>query len=124
FIPVGSAAVDGHAFPYGAVVADDCQGVFSFELQVLRYGGDDRTGKYPAVFTDPRSFHNGYIGTDPGAFTDLHVLMYRSKRVDLYIRRDPCVGMYIRKWVDHFLSFGTICATRSASVASLFPTYA
>src|SRR6478735_5885801 len=100
FFPVLGATVDGDEFADGCIVADKNIGVFALEFEILRNGGNDRTGKYSAVVPDPCSFHDCHIRSDPGSFSDFHILMDNRERIYLHICGDPGVGMNISMGMD------------------------
>ena len=49
----GRSAVDGYAFAKNGVVSDFGSCNFSFKFQVLRDAGNNGSGKYLAIVTDP-----------------------------------------------------------------------
>jgi hypothetical protein len=59
------------------------------------------TAGVSAVFSNPRSLHNRYVGTDPGTFTHFDILVYNSKRINLYIRCQFRIRMYVCMWMNH-----------------------
>jgi hypothetical protein len=104
FATVYGTPVDGYKLADGAVVAYFHQGFFAGILQILRYGGNNRTGKDAAVFAYASPFHNGYIAAYPGAFANGYIAMHYGKGVNLYIVGQAGIGMYIRQWVNHNLA--------------------
>ena len=75
----GGAAVDGAAFADGIVVTNLDSGVFSGELKVLRYGGNDSTGEDATVLTNTGTGEDGYIGAYPSAVAYLHIFTNGSE---------------------------------------------
>ena len=82
-------------------ITDNYVGILALELEVLRDGRDHGAGEDPAVLADPGTFHNSYIGTDPGTIADLDVLVDDRKWVNFHIRGQLSVRVYIRMRVNH-----------------------
>ena len=63
--PVGRTTVHRNKFTDGGIIANHNRRIFAMEFQILRNGCNHRTRKNAAVFADPRTLHNCYIGADP-----------------------------------------------------------
>src|ERR1700752_1004310 len=74
FHPVRSAPVNGYKFPYCAIVANLNGRSLAIKFSVLGNSSEDSTWKNPAVFTDPRPFHNSDVRTYPCTLPNLDVL--------------------------------------------------
>src|SRR5690606_13013508 len=87
--------VDGDTLPDGRIVADFGRGFLAVKLQILWDAGNDGAREYAAVFADPRSVHNGYVGPDPCAFVDHDIFMDGDKRLDDDIAGNFGLWVYI-----------------------------
>ena len=108
FPAIFGTAVDGYKFADRGIISNLNKCFFSFKLKVLRNGGNNCSGKYPAVLTDAGAFHDGYVTADPCAFTDLYILVYNCEwiyfnvggqsgvRMDIRVRMDHCI--YVLEW--------------------------
>ena len=88
----GSAAVDGGKFADGAVLANDTGGFFTPVFQILRYAGNDRTGKDAGVFSYSRTFVDDSIGTDPASIADFYITFDGHKSFNRNILSDFGAG--------------------------------
>jgi len=99
--PVFAAPVYRNKFTYGGIIAYFHGGTFTLVFQILRNGCDYSAWKNAAVLSNPGTFHDGNIASDPGAITNFHILMNNTKGVDLNISGELCVGVYVGMWVNH-----------------------
>src|SRR5690606_24182727 len=67
---VFGSPVYGDTLPDGGIVTDFGGGFLPVKLKILWDARNDGAGEYAAVFADPRSVHNGYVGPNPCAFFD------------------------------------------------------
>src|SRR5258705_2913700 len=101
FFPVGRAAVYGYKFPDRSIITNYYSRIFTMKLKILWYGGNNCSRKDPAILTDPGTFHNGYIGTYPGAIANFHVLVNDRERVNFDIGGQFGIRMNICMRMNH-----------------------
>ena len=95
FIFRGSTAVDGNTFADGCIIADNSNGVFASELQILRNGSDYGSREYCTVAAYPCAFEYGDIAADTGSLANFDIAVNCNKRVDDDSRCDLGCGVYI-----------------------------
>jgi hypothetical protein len=100
--PVFTSAVNGYKFTNGSVVANFDGSWFILKFKVLRNRSYNCPRKDPAVFADAGAFHDGYIASDPGAFTNFYVLVYDTKGINFYIRSKLGIRMDVCMGVNHW----------------------
>jgi hypothetical protein len=100
--PVLASPVYSNKFTNSGIVTNFNRGLFPLIFQILRNGGYDGPGKYPAVFSYPGAFHDGYIAADPGTFPNFHVLMQNTERIYLDIGGQFGIGMNICVGMNHY----------------------
>jgi hypothetical protein len=103
FPAVRSAAVYGYKFPDGAIVPNFNGGFFAVKFPVLGYSANNGAGENAAIFTNPGTFHDGYVAANPGSFTYPHIPVNDGKRINFYIIGKVRIGVYIRQWMYHKL---------------------
>lgn len=81
-----SAAVDGHAFANGSVVADNSDCILAAEFQILRDSGKSQPRENGAILAYTGTLHDCNIAADTSSLTDLHILVDGHKRVNHYAR--------------------------------------
>src|SRR5690606_18591224 len=95
FPTVFRSTVYGHALTDGGIITDFGGCLLTVELQILRNTRDHRPRKNPAVFTNTSTIHDGYIGANPRAVFDDHILVDSHKRFNNDVPRNLRLGVYI-----------------------------
>ena len=72
---------------------------------VLWNGTQYSTWKNTAVLADSSAFHNGYITTNPSAFSYLYIAMYNGEGVYFGIGSNLCIGVYVGERMGHVVDF-------------------
>lgn len=101
FHSIRSTTVDSYKFTDSTIVANLNSRSFAVKFSVLRNSCNDSTGENAAVFTDPRPFHNSNIRAYPGTIAYLNILVDNSKRINLYVSRQPGIRMNVCMWMNH-----------------------
>ena len=78
--------------------------LFSVKFKILRISGNYSAREYPAILSDPGSFHDRHIAANPGPFSHFHILMNHRERIHFYIGRKPGIRVNRGKGMDHSLS--------------------
>lgn len=87
------ASVDGHALAECGAVAYYGKGLLATELEVLRLGAHDRSGKERAVTADAGTVHDSYVADKAGAVADFDISLHIAEGADLDIRANLCRGI-------------------------------
>jgi hypothetical protein len=101
FFSVTGATVNGHKLPDGSAVSDMNGRVLPVKFQVLGCGRYNGPRKNAAVFSNAGPFHYSHIRSDPGAFSDLYILVNNRKRIYLNVGSESGIGMYIGVGMNH-----------------------
>src|SRR5678816_330367 len=95
------SSVDCYVFADRSIISNANGRIFTLEFKILRNGGDNGSGKNATIFSDARTFHDGYIRTDPCSFTNFHILVDNCKWIHFYIRCQPGIWMNISMRMNH-----------------------
>ena len=90
-----SAFVDRRRLAHCGAVADIAVGGLTFVFQVLWNGRNNSARKDLAVLADAGTVHNGGVGANPSATTNLHVFANPCESLDLHVICDAGIGMDI-----------------------------
>src|SRR5690554_3105231 len=93
FHSIGCTSVDGYTFANRGSVSDNSNCFFVLEFHILRNSRNNSSRKNVAILPDSCSFHNGYVRSYPGSFSDFYVFMNSRKRVDYHIFGNFCSRM-------------------------------
>src|SRR6266496_2528272 len=75
FFFYSGATIHCYKFSDSSIVTYNYYGIFTLVFQILWNGGNNGTGKYPAVPSYSCTLHYCYIGTYPGTISYLHILV-------------------------------------------------
>ena len=64
---------------------------------------DQAIGTDDHIITNLHALQDRDIAADPGTFPDLHILMDDTERVNLYIRGQFGIGVYISMGMNHLI---------------------
>jgi hypothetical protein len=93
--------VDRYEFTDGGIIAYFYGSLFSVKFKVLRISRYDSSRIDPAILSDAGPFHDRYITSYPGPFSNLYILMNHREWIHFYTGSYSGVRMNRGERMDH-----------------------